>query len=49
MLLNLTADEVKALKGLIEYDIEDGLFDFLAPEDQADKNRIMNILNLLKG
>jgi hypothetical protein len=49
MKLELTADEVLTLKGFIEYGLEQGDFDYLSPEEEQEKNRIINILNLLKA
>jgi hypothetical protein len=38
-----------ALQGFIEYGLENGDFDYLSPEEEMEKSRIINILNILKG
>ena len=48
MTLELTQDEAEALKGFIEYGLNEGSFDYLSPEEEIEKRRIINILGLLK-
>ena len=49
MILELTADESQTLKGFIEYGLDSGNFDYLSPEEEIEKSRIINILNILKA
>jgi hypothetical protein len=49
MILELTQDEAEALKNFIQWELDNGLFDYLSPEEETEKQRIINILGLLKG
>jgi hypothetical protein len=47
--LHLTTDEAEALRDFIQYGLDSGEFDHLKPEEEATKQRIINILGMLKG
>lgn len=48
IILHLTTAESEALHDFIQYGLDSGEFDYIQPEEEATKQRIINILGMLK-